>query len=76
MPTVLNQPSQQAPVETTPKPEPETVVESPKTPIEETTEVVGTCGDCGQHYAVDMPVGIDQAQIDCPKCGLRSTIRR
>ncbi len=76
MPSVLNQPSQQAPVETTPKPEPETVVESPKTPIEQTTEVVGTCGDCGQHYAVDMPVGIDQAQIDCPKCGLRSTIRR
>ena len=76
MPTVLNKTSQPATVETTPKPEPEIVTESPPTPAEQTTEVVGSCGDCGQHYAVDMPVGIDQAQIDCPKCGKRSTIRR
>ena len=76
MPTVLNKTSQPATVEPTPKPEPEIVTESPPTPAEQTTEVVGTCGDCGQHYAVDMPIGIDQAQIDCPKCGKRSTIRR
>jgi type II secretory pathway pseudopilin PulG len=76
MPSVLNVPVQKAPVETTPKPIPETVVEEPATPVEQTTEVVGTCPDCGQHYAVDMPIGIDQAQIDCPKCGNRSTIRR
>ena len=47
-------------------------------PIEEpqTTEVVGTCAECGQKYAVDMPNDITEAQIDCPKCGNRSTIRR
>ncbi|MEE3082503.1 MAG: PKD domain-containing protein [Candidatus Thermoplasmatota archaeon] len=41
-----------------------------------TTEVVGHCEGCGQRYAVDMPAEIDAAQIDCPKCGSRNTIRR
>ncbi|MDE0707603.1 MAG: PKD domain-containing protein [Candidatus Poseidoniales archaeon] len=74
MPTVLNESSQQKPMVATPEPEP-VVVEVPSV-TEQTTEVVGTCGDCGQQYAVDMPSGIDQAQIDCPKCGSRSTIQR
>ncbi len=74
MPTVLHESSQQTPMVVTPDPEP-VVAEAPSA-VEQTTEVVGTCGDCGQQYAVDMPSGIDQAQIDCPKCGNRSTIRR
>jgi len=76
MPLALKEQSQQASIEVTPEPVPEPVVEAPATPAEQTTEVVGTCPDCSQHYAVDMPIGIDQAQIDCPKCGYRSTIRR
>ena len=76
MPLALKEQSQQASIEVTPEPVPEPVVEAPATPAEQTTEVVGTCPDCSQHYAVDMPIGIDQAQIDCPKCGHRSTIRR
>jgi DNA-directed RNA polymerase subunit RPC12/RpoP len=51
--------------------EPEVQTEEPQT-----TEVVGTCAECGQKYAVDMPNDIHEAQIDCPKCGNRSTIRR
>jgi len=76
LPDALNQPSQQsAPVAA---PEPEPVPTAPETaPADpQTSEVVGSCGECGQHYAVDMPLGIEQAQIDCPKCGNRSTIRR
>ena len=76
MPNVLNESKQTAPITTTPTPQPEpSVVETTPT-TEQTTEVVGTCGDCGQKYAVDMPQGVEQAQIDCPKCGNRSTIRR
>ena len=75
MPTVLGGSASTKPVDSTPEPQP--VVEKPTpVPVEQTTEVVGTCGDCGQQYAVDMPIGIEQAQIDCPKCGKRSTIRR
>jgi DNA-directed RNA polymerase subunit RPC12/RpoP len=75
MPTVLGGSTSTKPVDSTPVPQP--VVEEPSpSPVEQTTEVVGTCGDCGQQYAVDMPIGIKQAQIDCPKCGKRSTIRR
>ncbi|MDP6889319.1 MAG: PKD domain-containing protein, partial [Candidatus Thalassarchaeaceae archaeon] len=51
--------------------EPEVQTQEPQT-----TEVVGTCAECGQKYAVDMPNDIHEAQIDCPKCGNRSTIRR
>ena len=75
MPTALGGSPSSKPVETTPTPQP-VVVEPTPAPVEQTTEVIGTCGDCGQHYAVDMPIGIEQAQIDCPKCGKRSTIRR
>jgi hypothetical protein len=76
LPNVLNESPQSAPIASTnPEPDPEPVESSPA-PVEQTTEVVGTCGDCGQQYAVDMPVEIEQAQIDCPKCGNRSTIRR
>ena len=75
MPIALGGSTSSKPVETTPSPEP-VVVEPTPAPVEQTTEVIGTCGDCGQHYAVDMPLGIEQAQIDCPKCGKRSTIRR
>ncbi len=52
----------------------ETTAPEPKTPS--TKEVVGNCGGCGQRYAVDMPAEINAAQIDCPKCGSRNTIRR
>jgi len=73
MPNVMKE---QVPIDTTtPDPEP-VVTEATPPPVEQTTEVVGTCGECGQQYAVDMPLGIEQAQIDCPKCGNRSTIRR
>jgi len=75
MPTALGGSPTTKPVETAPTPLPVAVEPTPA-PVEETTEVIGTCGDCGQHYAVDMPSGIEQAQIDCPKCGKRSTIRR
>ena len=75
MPTALGGSPSSKPVETTPTPQP-VVVEPTPAPVEQTTEVIGTCGDCGQHYAVDMPLEIEQAQIDCPKCGKRSTIRR
>ena len=75
MPTALGGSPSTKPVEITPTPQP-VVVEPTPAPVEQTTEVVGICGDCGQHYAVDMPIGIEQAQIDCPKCGTRSTIRR
>ncbi|MDE0574070.1 MAG: PKD domain-containing protein [Candidatus Poseidoniales archaeon] len=76
LPDVLNQPSQQTPPATAPEPQsaPVTIAAAPVAP--QTTEVVGSCGECGQHYAVDMPLDIEQAQIDCPKCGNRSTIRR
>ena len=73
MPNVM---TEQASIDTT-TPEPEPIVtEATPPPAEQTTEVVGTCGECGQQYAVDMPLGIEQAQIDCPKCGNRSTIQR
>jgi len=76
LPDVLSQTSQQTPSVTTPQPEP-APTPAPVAPVAaQTSEVVGNCGDCGQHYAVDMPLGIEQAQIDCPKCGNRSTIRR
>jgi DNA-directed RNA polymerase subunit RPC12/RpoP len=80
LPDVLNQPSQQTPSVTTPElhpapqPAPVTIAAAPVAP--QTSEVVGSCGECGQHFAVDMPLDIEQAQIDCPKCGNRSTIRR
>ena len=76
LPDVLNQPSQQAPVATAPEPQPAPVSTTPAPATPQTSEVVGSCGECGQHYAVDMPLGIEQAQIDCPKCGKRDTIRR
>ena len=76
LPDVLNQPSQQAPVATAPEPQPAPVSTAPAPATPQTSEVVGSCGECGQHYAVDMPLGIEQAQIDCPKCGKRDTIRR
>ncbi len=80
LPSILNQTTPKTnpepvasapPIQTTP--EPETVQEEASP---QTTEVVGTCGECGQQYVVDMPLDIQQAQIDCPKCGNRSTIRR
>ena len=49
---------------------------APQSPTESPTELVGACNQCGQRYAVDMPSGIDEARIDCPKCGERNTIRR
>tara|TARA_B100001750_G_scaffold38746_1_gene28047 strand:- start:219 stop:797 length:579 start_codon:yes stop_codon:yes gene_type:complete len=76
LPDVLNQPSSQAPVATAPEPQPAPVSTAPVPTTPQTSEVVGSCGDCGQHYAVDMPLGIEQAQIDCPKCGNRGTVRR
>ena len=76
LPDVLNQPGHQAPSVTTPEPQPEPVSTAPEPATPQTSEVVGSCGECGQHYAVDMPLGIEQAQIDCPKCGKRGTVRR
>lgn len=76
LPSVLNQKTPEptpSPTVVEPTPEPEKIEEQSTV---QTTEVVGTCGACGQKYAVDMPVGIEQAQIDCPKCGNRSIIRR
>ena len=74
LPNVMKESANLPPTVATPEPEP--LVEEPTPPVNQTTEVVGTCGDCGQQYAVDMPIGIEQAQIDCPHCGNRSTIRR
>jgi len=48
----------------------------PEPAPESSTELVGACNQCGQRYAVDMPSGIAEARIDCPKCGERNTIRR
>ena len=77
LPDVLSQTGQQSPpVAPIPEPEPEPVSQAPAPAVAQTTEVVGSCGECGQRYAVDMPLDIEQAQIDCPKCGNRSTIRR
>ena len=77
LPDVLSQTGQQSPtVAPIPEPEPEPVSQAPAPAVAQTTEVVGSCGECGQRYAVDMPLDIQQAQIDCPKCGNRSTIRR
>ena len=78
LPNVLNQPSPEptpAPdVQTVPSPTPEPApVEIESTP--QSTEVRGVCDECGQHYAVDMPIGVQQAQIACPKCGNISVIR-
>ena len=42
----------------------------------QTTEVTGVCKSCGQQYAVDMPVGVNQARVDCPKCGEPGIISR
>ena len=80
LPNVLNQQtpvSDPTPAVTQPAPQPASEpvsVEEESTP--QTTEVRGVCDDCGQHYAVDMPVGVEQAQIACPKCGKISIIRR
>ena len=79
LPNVLNQPSPEptpAPVvQTAPSPTPEPApVEIESTP--QSTEVRGACDECGQQYAVDMPIGVQQAQIACPKCGNLSVIRR
>ncbi len=76
LPDVLNQPSS----EPTHSPIPE-VDQSTPAPVElesspQSTEVRGVCEECGQHYAVDMPAGVQQAQIACPKCGNLSIIRR
>ena len=76
LPDVLSQTSQQTPSVTTPEPEPAPTPAQVAPVAAQTSEVVGNCGECGQHYAVDMPLDIEQAQIDCPKCGNRSTIRR
>jgi len=76
LPDVLSQTPQQTPSVTTPQPEPAPVPAQVVPVAAQTSEVIGNCGECGQHYAVDMPLGIEQAQIDCPKCGNRSTIRR
>ena len=76
LPDVLSQTPQQTPSVTTPQPEPALAPTQVAPVAAQTSEVVGNCGECGQHYAVDMPLGIEQAQIDCPKCGNRSTIRR
>ncbi|MEE2747609.1 MAG: PKD domain-containing protein, partial [Candidatus Thermoplasmatota archaeon] len=74
LPNVMKESTTPSPSVTTPEPEP--IVEETPPPVQQTTEVIGTCAECGQQYAVDMPLGIEQAQIDCPKCGNRSTIRR
>ena len=49
---------------------------APQSAPEPSTELVAACDQCGQRYAVDMPSGIAEARIDCPKCGARNTIRR
>jgi DNA-directed RNA polymerase subunit RPC12/RpoP len=76
LPSVVSKTTPQTPS----KPEPEMQPKEPTNVVEpsavQTTEVVGTCADCGQQYAVDMPLDVQQAQIDCPKCGNRGTIRR
>jgi len=70
-----------ASVDPTPAPAP-TVAAAPSpapAPVQAssaTTEVTGACNACGQRYAVDMPEGISEARIDCPKCSARNTIRR
>ena len=76
LPSVVSKTTPQTPS----KPEPEMQPKEPTNVVEpsavQTTEVVGTCADCGQQYAVDMPLDVQLAQIDCPKCGNRGTIRR
>jgi PKD repeat protein len=67
LPGAVLESAKPAVVKEAPTPEP-----SPSSP----TEIVGNCEGCGQRYAVDMPAEIDAAQIDCPKCGSRNTIRR
>ncbi|MBJ03434.1 MAG: hypothetical protein CMB65_01880 [Euryarchaeota archaeon] len=84
LPSILNQQSPEPKSEPTPTPmateqapQPESksiIAEKESDP--ETTEVRGICNDCEQQYAVDMPVGVNQAQIICPKCGTRNIIRR
>lgn len=73
-----------APTEPTPATAPVTSAAAAPTPAhsspvsmaEGTTELTGACASCGQRYAVDMPDGIDEARLDCPKCNARNTIRR
>ena len=83
LPGILNQSSPE-PAPTTPvpmasqpvpEPTPEPVVVDEE-PSPQTTEVRGACEECGQQYAVDMPIGVQQAQIVCPKCGNMNIIRR
>ena len=80
LPNILNQQTslpEPAPVVSQPTPQ---TVSEPIPIVEEqtadTVEVRGACEDCGQQYAVDMPAGVQQAQIACPKCGKLSIIRR
>ena len=76
LPDVLSQTPQQTPSVTLPEPEPTPAPAQIAPVVSQTSEVVGSCGECGQHYTVDMPLELEHAQIDCPKCGNRSTIRR
>ena len=52
--------------------------EAPAPTVESTTttEMVGVCSGCSERYAVDMPTDLQEAQIDCPNCGVRNVIRR
>lgn len=62
-----------------PTPAPTPVAEptpAPAAVAEGTIEVIGACASCGQRYAVDMPSSINEARIDCPKCGSRNNIHR
>ncbi|MBK39175.1 MAG: hypothetical protein CMB50_02985, partial [Euryarchaeota archaeon] len=82
LPSILNQSSPEPapnPVpmasQTVPEPTPKPVVIEEE-PSPQTTEVRGACEECGQQYVVDMPIGVQQAQIACPKCGNMNIIRR
>jgi hypothetical protein len=36
----------------------------------------GTCSSCGQAFAVQLPQGVSEALVDCPKCGLEQLFSR
>ena len=68
LPDVITRTSPPSPEETKPKP----IVQNQP----HTTEVTGTCKSCNQQYAVDMPVEVSKARVDCPKCGESGIITR
>jgi len=36
----------------------------------------GACSSCGQAFAVQLPQGVSEALVDCPKCGLEQLFSR